>query len=250
MKRIISPHDFQLLSEYVDEQLPLWQKTRLEKRLQTNQDLRDTLEELRKNKALLRSLPRMKAPRNFTLTPQLVGRKATRQQQIYRWVPVFQYATVLATFLLILVLAGDILGLGVLLAGRMASKSAADQGVVAMAPQAKSAVATNLVERETQATETAGVEEQTIGPASVAGITTTITNTAPISPTMNEAPLVAQEVPTESPTEQALATGPGQAERAASPPAQGVNLWRWAEISLVVLALAGALITVYLRRQA
>jgi hypothetical protein len=251
MKRTISPRDYQLLSEYVDDQLPVSQKTRLEKRLQAEAELRKALEELRQTKALLSNLPRMKAPRNFTLTPQMVGKKAAQPQPVYRWIPVFQYATVFATFLLILVLAGDILSLGTRSTSMQAAKSVTDQGGVVMgAPLAKAPVATTMAESRALPTATASAGEQAIGPASIEGITTTITSTSPISPSVNEAPLMAQGVPTENLNNPAFATGPGEAQPNASPSGTGIDLWRWAEISLAVLALAGALTTVYLRRRA
>jgi hypothetical protein len=54
----------------------------------------------------------MRAPRNFTLTPQMVGQRSSlRAQPAGRLVPVLGFASALATFLLILVIAGDFMGI-------------------------------------------------------------------------------------------------------------------------------------------
>jgi hypothetical protein len=105
MKTNIYPRDWELLSEYVDGQLSSKKQGRLEARLQQEPDLRTALEDLRRTKMILRSVPRLKAPRNFTLKPSMVPQPKTRR--IY---PIFQLATAVASLMLVIVLAGDMLG--------------------------------------------------------------------------------------------------------------------------------------------
>lgn len=65
--------DQELLSAYLDGQLSSRQRRRLEARLEQEAALRQALEELRQTRALLRRLPAREVPRNFTLTPHMVG---------------------------------------------------------------------------------------------------------------------------------------------------------------------------------
>jgi hypothetical protein len=107
MKKTISPRDLELLSEYLDGRLDARKRANLEARLKSNAELAETLRDLSQTRNLLRSLPKLKAPRSFKLTPEMVGRRSA--PRVY---PVFQFASVLASLLLVLVLAGDFLGLG------------------------------------------------------------------------------------------------------------------------------------------
>jgi anti-sigma factor RsiW len=109
MKNTISPRDLELLSEYLDGRLDARKRADLEARLKSNAELANTLGDLSQTRKLLRSLPKLKAPRSFRLTPEMVGRRSV--PRIY---PAFQFASVLASLLLVLVLAGDFLGLGTL----------------------------------------------------------------------------------------------------------------------------------------
>jgi len=98
----ISRQDWQLLSEYIDDELSDQQKARLEARLDEEQDLRGAYRKLQWTRDILRSTPRITAPRNFILTPQMVG-----QHQPQTLFPVFRMATVLVSFLLVAVLIFD-----------------------------------------------------------------------------------------------------------------------------------------------
>lgn len=73
----LSQQDYELLSAYIDGELSDAERLGLEIRLDAETDLRRELESLRQTVALVDQLPRLKAPRNFTLTvtPQKVVRK-------------------------------------------------------------------------------------------------------------------------------------------------------------------------------
>ena len=88
--------DVEKLSAYLDGQLKPSEIARLEARLQTDPELASVLKELRQARGVLRQLPQRRAPRNFTLTPKMVGQKPPMP----RTYPVFRFATVLATLLL------------------------------------------------------------------------------------------------------------------------------------------------------
>jgi hypothetical protein len=104
MKNEFSNRDLELLSAYLDQELNPKEKARVEAHLQTSPQLRRILGELHQNRAALRSLPRLRAPRNFTLTPEIAGIKPKK-----RTYPVFGLVSALSSLVLILVLAGDFL---------------------------------------------------------------------------------------------------------------------------------------------
>ena len=88
--------DLELLSSYLDGQLGSADSARLEARLRTDPELRSVLQDLRGTRSLLRQLPMRKAPRNFTLTPKMVG----KNPPLPRSYPVFRFAAALASILL------------------------------------------------------------------------------------------------------------------------------------------------------
>lgn len=96
MTQSSSFRDVEKLSAYLDGQLKPSEVARLESRLQSDPELASVLKELRQARNLLRQLPQRRAPRNFTLTPKMVGQKPPMP----RTYPVFRFATVLATLLL------------------------------------------------------------------------------------------------------------------------------------------------------
>lgn len=88
--------DIELLSSYLDGQLKPSEAARLEARISTDRDLRAVLDDLRSTRTLLRQLPMRKAPRNFTLTPRMVG----KNPPLPRTYPAFRFVSALASLLL------------------------------------------------------------------------------------------------------------------------------------------------------
>lgn len=125
MNRTISPQDIELLSAYLDRELSANQMAEVEVRLQTESELKDLFVELRRTRQVLRSLPVMRAPRNFTLTPEMAGIKPRRENRLVLWFNRLRLSSALAAILLVLVLMGDFLtGITPLpLAGRLATDS-------------------------------------------------------------------------------------------------------------------------------
>jgi hypothetical protein len=119
MRINISNRDWELLSAYIDGQLSSAKREHLEARMHTNPELRAALDELTQTRAMLRSLPRLKAPHSFKLTPEMVG-----QRQPRRLYPFFQFASALSSLMLVLVLLSDFLGFGLLAPfGQMAAQA-------------------------------------------------------------------------------------------------------------------------------
>ena len=94
----MNQQDIELLSAYLDGQLSPMNSAQLESRLASDESLRTTLDNLRSTRALLHHLSSRRAPRNFTLTPQMIGLKPPTP----RIVPAFRFATAIATFLFII----------------------------------------------------------------------------------------------------------------------------------------------------
>jgi hypothetical protein len=107
MKKRLSPKDFKVLSAYLDGQLTPRESDRLEARLAEEKGLKETLIELRRTRQLLRAVPRLRAPRNFTLTPEMVGKRQPSGARLY---PAFRLASAVATLLFVAVVVGDLFG--------------------------------------------------------------------------------------------------------------------------------------------
>ncbi len=101
----ISNRDLEALSAYLDGELSGEALVRLEARIQSNQELLEMFEQLQRTKTVMRSLPKMRAPRNYFITPEMVG-EVQRPRLAF---PVLRFASVLATFLLVLLFLGDFL---------------------------------------------------------------------------------------------------------------------------------------------
>jgi anti-sigma factor RsiW len=90
--------DVELLSTYLDGQLNPSDSARLESRLKTDPELAAVMDDLRAARSALRQLPNRRAPRNFTLTPKMVGVKPP----LPRAYPIFRFASVFAALLFFL----------------------------------------------------------------------------------------------------------------------------------------------------
>jgi hypothetical protein len=131
MTKNISMREWEALSAYLDGQLPAKERTRLETRLSQAPELQSALEDLRRTRSVLRSQPKVRAPRNFTLTPDMVGLK-TRSSRRAPAYPFFGLASALAGFLFLLVIVGDLTDLP----SRLGLGGAAQPAQVALAPAA------------------------------------------------------------------------------------------------------------------
>jgi len=115
-KSEISSREWERLSTYLDGELSPKQQAELEARLSTSPELCKALDELSKTKAVLHSQRRLRAPRNFTLTPEMAGLRiyehtATRYKtNIYN---VLRFSSAVASFLFVTIVLLDFLVGGV-----------------------------------------------------------------------------------------------------------------------------------------
>jgi hypothetical protein len=108
MTNKISSRDWETLSAYLDGELSPKDRRLLEAKLRTRGDLRVALEDLRRTRTIVRSHLPMRAPRNFTLTPEMAGISA-RKGSAGGLFPTLRLVSALASFLFSVVLAGDLL---------------------------------------------------------------------------------------------------------------------------------------------
>jgi len=107
MKIIPFSRDVEQLSAYLDGRLKPSERSRLENRVNTDPELKEILNELRNTRRLLRSLPKARVPRNFTLSPRMAVVKPLR-----RTYPAMGFVSALASILLVVVLVSDWYGSG------------------------------------------------------------------------------------------------------------------------------------------
>jgi len=94
------------LSAYLDNGLTPQERIAFEEQLRSDTGLQASLEQQRQLKENISQLPRMRAPRNFTLDPAAYGRPTS--QRVYTLYPVVRAATVLAAIVLIFLFSTDI----------------------------------------------------------------------------------------------------------------------------------------------
>jgi len=113
-------HDLKLLSAYLDNELTPPQRQGLETRLEHDSVLREKLENMRRTKFILGSLPRLKAPRSFALTPEMVNVRRKKQPPLFN---ALRLASSIAAVLLVALVGIELVLGGELGAGLMASQA-------------------------------------------------------------------------------------------------------------------------------
>lgn len=100
----------EMLTAYLDGALTPQERRNFERQLDGDAELRAQLQRQRLIKASFRELPRVRAPRNFTLDPALYGKPAP--QVIQQWYPLLRGATVVAAVFLVIVFSADLFNAG------------------------------------------------------------------------------------------------------------------------------------------
>lgn len=101
----ISPKDYRWLMAYLDDTLSQKDRVRFEDKLENYAELKQALLQQKRLKAALRSLPVKNAPRDYMLTPDMVSVRKTASPMF----PIFRFASVAATIMLVFVFAGQYL---------------------------------------------------------------------------------------------------------------------------------------------
>jgi hypothetical protein len=103
----LTPREWEQLSAYLDNQLNPHDRARLEHRLKGDPDLTRDLVDLRKTCLILRNSPKLRAPRNFSLTPNMAGVKRGSRPLMAAY-PILGLTSVLATVFFVLITAGSL----------------------------------------------------------------------------------------------------------------------------------------------
>jgi len=98
------------ISAYLDNELSAAEKRRFEQQMAANANLRRDVEQQRFVKLNVSRLPRVKAPRRFTLDPQRYGRPVA--QGYFKLYPALRVATVLAGIFFVLAIGIELLNFG------------------------------------------------------------------------------------------------------------------------------------------
>jgi anti-sigma factor RsiW len=173
--------EIEQLSAYLDGKLDSLESKRLESRLHADPELASVYNDLRSTRALLRKLPTRKAPRNFTLTRQMVGLKPP----LPRSYPILRLATVFAAFLFMFSLTANALSPYVSFsapsyggfgmgggAPEQAEAPAAEEPLMEIAPPAPAEGAATEAEPQMDSMQTqkqGEVEQEALEPARVQG---------------------------------------------------------------------------------
>jgi anti-sigma factor RsiW len=173
---LMTPNDVELLTAYLDQQLSPRDKAAFESRLKHDAELRQTLADLRLNRVALRNLPRLKVPRNFTLSrAQAEAIRKPRRRGLPLLFGALRLATALGALSFMILLGADAMG-NVAQPALVANAPAPQQAAEADPSLAREAVTTEGFEAfavdgqtapataDDQGGETAPVEEATPDP--------------------------------------------------------------------------------------
>ena len=142
MSKKPSFRDLTELSAYLDGELNASARKKMEDRLARDPELASALDDLRLSRIVLRRTPKRRAPRSFTLSPQMVAKRPPMP----RLVPALNYASLAAILLFMFSFLGPV-GLGgsaapaqeMMAAAPMMEESAADEMPMEMAAEPSAA---------------------------------------------------------------------------------------------------------------
>lgn len=285
----IKTRDWEALSAYLDHQLSPKDRVRLESRLNESPELRSALEELRRTRAVLRSQPRLRAPRNFTLTPEMAGigtgfRPGPRSAP--GPYPVLRLAAVLATIFFVFITIGDLavrtaapapmtvtvsqdqpvavpFGMG---GGSGGGSEAPPVPAVVEAPAAEATMVAESAQPTEAATlkQAAPTQAESLQAQAMPAMASEVADQSslavtPLSPTetpipfeaaQRQAPAPAEAEGAAQPMENIAPTAPGAGQNARSGGLSGLALLRILQVLLAALAIGAGLAALYVRRSA
>jgi len=212
-----------LLSEYIDGRLSVQERHRLEAHLAACPQCQDELASLQATVTMLRALPPVPLPRNFYVyREQVKARPPLWNLGAILWPrPALRLATVLVSFLFILVLSGDVLSHTLLPRAAAPAPAALDKG-----PPAPATPATPSLAIATP------VPQQRVLEAIPPATPSPVPLVAP-PPSAPEEPSPETVAPLARPTPWGAPPSPGLTSAQAGP-----LLWRAAEVLLGLLAAA------------
>jgi hypothetical protein len=142
--------DYELLSAYIDDMLADSERVTLEQRLQSEPMLQAELAALRQTVAMIGQLPRLKAPRDFSLTPEMVGKKSSARPKIIAF-PLVRLASAAASIVMVALVVYLLTSSDSEMSQESMSADVAAYATVAASPtvsnlEMRSSIATNIVD--------------------------------------------------------------------------------------------------------
>jgi len=246
MDRPLSPQDLEILSAYLDNQLEEGEVKRLEARLTESAGLRTTLEDLRRTRLMLRSLPKVRAPRNFTLSPRVAAEIRRPRRSFWQLGSSWSMVSAVAVMLLMVTLMGDLMGVFTPTPyGTGGDASGAVSLAIEMEAMEETAPMVALAAPETPPPDSEAAAAETFAVAEADTLTPGGELTPEANARMIEETPAAKEMsmPAESTEDPLAMTAPAPPAPLFTPP------WvRVIEVILLVLAAAGAAAALALRR--
>jgi hypothetical protein len=235
--------DIEHLSSYLDGQLSPSESARLESRIASDPELASAFNDIRAARGILRKLPSRKAPRNFTLTRQMVGLKPP----LPRSYSFFRFSTAFATILFALTFAANgLTQLPPISFGASAPMAAAPQEAYGIgggpaATEAPATAAEAFAATEAPATTTTPAVE-------VPSLEMAVVPTQSLPATSADSVRVLETPPAEVPTAKEAGT-PSELQN--QPPVKRAALVPVAwQITLLALGLVSGMVMLALRRSA
>jgi len=146
MNSPLADRDYEQLSAYLDGELKPEERALLEIRLKSDALLSEALSEMGATRHILRGLPQLRAPRNFTLTPAMVGLTDKRRERYPRSFYALRFSAALSALLLFFVLLADVLMVSSPSTGVMPAAMAPSPAAMDMAEQELVEMAKELAE--------------------------------------------------------------------------------------------------------
>lgn len=220
------------LSAYLDEQLDSRESAKLESRLKADPELESALQDLRSARGILRQLPARKAPRNFTLTRQMVGLKPP----LPRSYPLVRLATVFASILFLLSFTANALSPIISI-----SQAAAPPAAFGMGGGGCEGCEGSQAQ-EAAATEAPATEESFAAEMAPAGTTEPpASDLAPLSPTEGARvvePTPSMKEPGQEPSAAQPAAAPTDQPTVESEPSVSFSKWTFLFLGVAILGAA------------
>ena len=242
MTKKIPARKLEALSAYLDGELSHRASQRLEVEIERDAELRAALDDLKRTRAVLRRAPRLRAPRNFTLSPELAGVQTQRRSSAGAYA-LLRTASALAAILFVVAVMGEWFMGSVGPAMAPAAQDVAfapvpSIGEVEEAPAERVEKFALPKERPSPELELEAAAEE---PVMDAAPQTEAVEALALSPTLT---------PTLLPTETSLPTPPPTHAPAGEAATGGWDYLRLLQISLAIVAVAAGVGAVYVRRKA
>lgn len=132
MKPSLSDRDYELISAYLDGEVQPHQKKIVEERLAQEEQFKLAYEQLLSTRALLRSQPRLRAPRNYTLSPKTVAASQPSARSFFPLPSLLRAASALASLVFVI-----LFGLNWLAKGSMMSSAPVESEMLFQAAPAE-----------------------------------------------------------------------------------------------------------------